>query len=360
MNDVYFIAEAGVNHNGSISRAKQLIKSAKEAGADAIKFQTFITEELVTPFATQAKYQVENTKEQSQFDMLKSLELSFEDFYELKEFAMQIGIDFLSTPFDFKSASFLIDDLSLDTIKVSSGDLTNLPLLFHIAKKQVKMILSTGMSNEEEITQSLITLAYGLDGNSTFEWNEAICFFETEKAQQLLRKFVTLMHCTSEYPTPLVHVQLASIDYLKKRFQLTVGLSDHSQGILVPIIAASRGINLIEKHFTLNKKLPGPDHMASLDPQELTELIKALRQIPHIVGEEKKIPTEEEIKNKQSVQKSLVAKTAIREGELFTIENVTIKRPGEGMPPILFWQLLDSEATKNYAINELIQEETSL
>lgn len=357
MNNVYFIAEAGVNHNGSIKLAKELIQAAKDAGASAIKFQTFITEELVTPSAKQAKYQTENTKEQSQFDMLKSLELSFNDFYELQHYAKQVGIDFLSTPFDLKSASFLIDDLCLELIKISSGDLTNLPLLFHVAKSKVNMIVSTGMSTEDEIEKALITIAYGLDENPIFEWEKAVQFFETDKSQQLLKKFVTLLHCTSEYPTPYKNVQLASIDFLKRKTQLNIGLSDHSEDSLVSIVAVSRGVNVIEKHFTLDKALPGPDHIASLNPQELSNLIETIRQIPIIIGEDKKAPTEEELKTKQVVQKSLVASKVIRKGELFTIENTTIKRPGDGMSPHLLWTLLGREASKDYTTNDLIDEE---
>lgn len=357
MNNVYFIAEAGVNHNGSVELAKELIQAAKDAGASAIKFQTFVTEELVTPSAKQAKYQTENTKEQSQFEMLKSLELSFNDFYELQHYAKQVGIDFLSTPFDLKSASFLIDDLCLELIKISSGDLTNLPLLFHVAKSQVNMIVSTGMSTEDEIENALLTIAYGLGGNRIFEWEKAVQFFKTEKSQQLLKEFVTLLHCTSEYPTPYKNVQLASIDYLKRKTQLNVGLSDHSEDSLVSIVAVSRGVNVIEKHFTLDKSLPGPDHVASLNPRELSDLIQSIRQIPYIIGEDKKTPTEEEMKTKQVVQKSLVASKTISKGELFTMENVTIKRPGDGMSPHLLWSLLEFEATKDYAMNEFIDEE---
>lgn len=356
MNNVYFIAEAGVNHNGSVELAKELIEAAKNAGASAIKFQTFITEELVTPSAKQAKYQTENTKEQSQFEMLKSLELSFSDFYELQQYARQVGIDFLSTPFDLKSASFLVDDLNMELIKISSGDLTNLPLLFHVAKSKVKMIVSTGMSTEDEIEKALITIAYGLDENPIFEWEKAVQFFETDKSKQLLREFVTLLHCTSEYPTPYKNVQLASIDYLKKKTQLNIGLSDHSKDSLVSIVAVSRGVNVIEKHFTLDKTLPGPDHVASLNPEELSNLIEMIHQIPIIIGEDKKMPTEEELKTKQVVQKSLVANKVISQGELFTMENTTIKRPGNGMSPNLFWTLLGREASKDYVANDLIDE----
>lgn len=358
MNNVYFIAEAGVNHNGSLKLAKELIQAAKNAGASAIKFQTFITEELVTPSAKQAKYQAENTKEQSQFDMLKALELSFTDFHELQRYAKEVGIDFLSTPFDLKSASFLINDLSLDVIKISSGDLTNLPLLFYVAQNQVRMIVSTGMSTEDEIENALMTIAYALKGNVQFEWEKAIEFYKEDAAKQLLKEFVTLLHCTSEYPTPNENIQLASIDYLRRKTNLNVGLSDHSKGNLACIVAVSRGVSVIEKHFTLDKALPGPDHIASLNPKELTELIQLIQRIPVIIGQDKKAPTTEEMQTKQVVQKSLVANQTIRQGEMFTIDNVTSKRPGDGMSPKLIWSLLGQKATRQYAVNDLIQEET--
>jgi N-acetylneuraminate synthase len=322
----YIIAEAGVNHNGDIGLAKKLIDAAKEAGADAVKFQTFKAEEVVCQKARKAQYQIDNTGNlESQYDMIKSLELSYEDFTELKKYADNKGITFLSTPFDNGSADFL-DELDIPLFKI-----TNIPLLEHIGKKQKPVILSTGMSTLGEVEEAV----------------EALKHTGTES--------ITLLHCTTSYPAPLESINLSAMETLSCAFKLPVGYSDHTEGITIPIAAVSLGAVIIEKHFTIDKNLPGPDHKASLDPDELNSMIKAVRDVECAMGSGIKLPTEVEKENIKLARKSLVAKINIKSGSILKKEDISIKRPGGGIDPKHIDELMGKIAKKNIEKEQIIE-----
>jgi N-acetylneuraminate synthase len=350
----FVIAEAGVNHNGSIHLAKKLIDSASEAGADAVKFQTFKTELLVSINAPKADYQIQTTNsDESQYLMLKKLELSEEDHFILMDYCKNKNIQFLSTPFDYSSLRFLVDKLDLPIIKISSGELTNAPFLLQVARTKKKVILSTGMSSLEEITRALGVLTYGY----LYDYfpNHDEDFFEVFlKGKEVLKEKVTILHCTSEYPTPLEEVNLRAMDTLKETFDLKVGLSDHTPGIIVPLAAIGRDAHVIEKHFTLDKTLPGPDHKASLEPGELKNMIEGIRQIEKALGSAEKQPTTSEEKNKDVARKSLVAFRSIKKGETFTEDNISIKRPGTGLSPFRYWDMIGKIADRDYKEDELL------
>ena len=351
----YIIAEAGVNHNGSFEMAKQLVDVAKEAGADAVKFQTFKAENLVTKDAKQADYQVENLKEKtSQFDMLKKLELTFEEFTALKQYCEEKGIEFLSTPFDYESVDFLFDELHIKTAKIPSGELTNAPFIYAISKKKKPIILSTGMATLEDIHEALAYIAYGLAGK--VEMNCVEEFYSTSEAKQLLQEYVTILHCTTEYPAPFETINLKAITTIQKEFNVSVGLSDHSAGVAVSTAAVALGATVIEKHFTLDKTLEGPDHVASLEPHELKQMIKQIRQVEMSLGNGFKQPSEVELKNRIPARKSLIASKAIKQGEMFTTENLVVKRPGTGIAPSKFWTYIGKQAKKSYEQDDLIDE----
>ncbi|WP_046174419.1 N-acetylneuraminate synthase [Domibacillus indicus] len=354
----YIIAEAGVNHNGSFELARVLVDAAKAAGADAVKFQTFKAENLVTKQARQAEYQVANIGEEtSQFYMLKRLELSFNEFVQLKNYCDQREIEFLSTPFDKESVDFLLDELKIQTVKIPSGELTNVPFIHYIATKQKPMILSTGMADMEDIHSALAFIAYGLVfPEKEVNVTEVQTFYNEEEAKRILKKYVTVLHCTTEYPVPIEEVNLRAMDYLQHELQVDIGLSDHSEGIYVPISATARGAKVIEKHFTISRMLPGPDHQASLEPHELTEMVKAIRAAEQSLGQAEKKPTKSEQKNRVAARKSLTAACSIKKGEFFSKENLVIKRPGSGMAPAFYWSLLGTEASKDYEAEDLIDE----
>lgn len=358
MKKTYIIAEAGVNHNGSLEMAKQLVQIAKEAGVDAVKFQTFKAENLVTRSAQQANYQVENLGENtSQFEMLKKLELTFDEFSELKQYCDLLQIEFLSTPFDFESVDFLLDKLKIKQAKIPSGELTNSPFIHYIATKQTPIILSTGMATIEEIHRALSFIAFGLANPSEEVILEKVqSFYKTKEAKEVLQHFVTILHCTTEYPAPFDTINLNSMKELEREFNLTIGLSDHSQGISVPIAAVAMGAKVIEKHFTLDKTLEGPDHIASLNPSELIEMEKSIREIESALGSSFKQPTEIELKNRIPARKSLVAKKTVHIGDVFSHENLTIKRPGTGISPSEYWNYIGKVAEKTYQEDELIDE----
>lgn len=358
MNRTYIIAEAGVNHNGSFDLACVLVDAAKAAGADAVKFQTFKAENLVTKQAKQADYQVTNIGEEtSQFHMLKKLELSFDEFVRLKEYCDQKEIEFLSTPFDKESVDFLLDELNMQTVKIPSGELTNVPFIHYIATKQKPMILSTGMAEMEDIHSALAFMAYGLFfPEKEVDVSEVQSFYNKEEAKKVLKEYVTVLHCTTEYPTPVEEVNLRAMDYLQQELQVEIGLSDHSEGIYGPIAAAARGAKVIEKHFTVSRMLPGPDHRASLEPDELIEMVEAIRSVEQSLGQAEKKPTKSEQKNRIAARKSLTAACSIKKGEPFSAQNLVIKRPGSGMSPSHYWSLLGQKASKDYEAEELIDE----
>lgn len=352
------IAEAGVNHNGNDELAFDLVDAAHQAGADIVKFQTFKAKNLVNKDAQQAEYQITNSgKKESQYSMLKRLELSYETHHKLVKYCNDLGIEFLSTAFESESLSFLVDDLGLTRLKLPSGEITNAPLVLEHARTGCDLIVSTGMATLCEIEQALSVIAFGYvnpEGNPTDKALQAAYF--SEQGKQLLKDKVTLLHCTTEYPAPFNDINLNAMDTMRDAFKLKVGYSDHSAGIVVPIAAATKGAVLIEKHFTLDITLPGPDHKASLDPIELKEMIDAIRKVEKVLGDGIKGPQPSELKNKAIARKSLVAAQAIQQGEIFTEKHILVKRPGNGMLPINLWKLLDTPATKNYSAGQLLDE----
>jgi len=328
---VFIIAEAGVNHNGSIKLAKELIDVAVEAGVNAVKFQTWKTELLVTKKAKQAEYQFENTKiEESQFEMLKKLELSYSDFQKLKEYCDAKGIIFMSTPDEITSADFLFN--LQDIFKIGSGELTNKPFLKHIGAFRKKVILSTGMADIGEIEDALDILV------------EA----GTKKED------ITVLHANTMYPTPMEDVNLKAMVTIGKTFDVAYGYSDHTLGIEVDIAAVAMGASCIEKHFTLDKTMEGPDHKASLEPNELKAMVKAIRNIELALGSSIKKPSKSEKPNMQIVRKSIVASKSIKKGEILNESNLAIKRPGNGISPMRWDEIVGSIASSDYDVDELI------
>ncbi|MCM1291249.1 MAG: N-acetylneuraminate synthase [Prevotella sp.] len=328
------IAEAGVNHNGDLQMALQLVDAAAEAGADIVKFQTFKAKNIVTVNATRALYQIENMsgEEISQFKMLEKLELSDSDHIAIMNRCKERGIEFLSTPFDLESIDFLAH-LGLNTWKIPSGEITNYFMLKEIAKHNGNVILSTGMSTIDEISEALEVLK--INGQNP--------------------ERVTLLHCTTQYPTPMEDVNLRALITLRDIFHLSIGYSDHTQGIEIPIAAVAVGASVIEKHFTLSRELPGPDHKASLEPSELKQMINAIRNIEKGMGDGRKRVTESEKSNRGVARKSLVASKPIRRGEILTEENVTAKRPGNGISPMKWIELSGSVAKRDYNTDDQIE-----
>ncbi|GMM89507.1 N-acetylneuraminate synthase [Vibrio fortis] len=353
------IAEAGVNHNGDEKLAFELVDAAHQAGADIVKFQTFKAKNLVTEEAKQADYQVTNTqKQESQLAMLSRLELSYDAHHELVKHCEKLGIEFLSTAFDSESLDFLVNDLGLTRLKLPSGELTNAPLVLEHARTGCDLIVSTGMATLSEIETALGVIAFGYTSDdsatpSVQAFQEA---YASDEGQQALKSKVTILHCTTEYPAPMEEINLKAMDTLGRAFDLPAGYSDHSQGITIPIAAVARGAVLIEKHFTLDNNMEGPDHKASLEPQDLTAMVSAIRQVEKALGSRVKTPTVSEVKNKAVARKSLVAARDINEGEVFSPENMTIKRPGDGMSPYRYWDMLERTASKAYRAGELILE----
>jgi len=354
---VYVIAEAGVNHNGSLELAKRLIDEAANAGADAVKFQTFKAERLVSRYAEKADYQKKLTGEQeSQFDMIRKLELSKDDHGQLIRHCRERGIEFLSTPFDDVSLELLVRQYGLRKIKISSGDLTNLPLLLKAASMDCQVILSTGMATLGEIEAALGALAFGyLRPGERPSLQAFLRAYSLPEGQELLKQNVTLLHCTTEYPTPYQDVHLNKMVTLSRAFELPVGYSDHTLGTEVPVAAVALGACVIEKHFTLDKNMEGPDHQASLEPQELAAMIEQIRHLELALGSGRKCPAASELKNMTPVRKSIVAARDIWKGETFDETNLTIKRPGNGLPPSLYWDMLGRTARRAYQKDELIE-----
>ncbi|MEM5534769.1 N-acetylneuraminate synthase [Neptuniibacter pectenicola] len=352
------IAEAGVNHNGDKALAFALVDAAHEAGADIVKFQTFKAKNLVTSSAAQAEYQTRNTgKLESQFSMLSRLELSYETHRELIAYCRKLGIEFLSTAFDSESLHFLVDELGLSRLKIPSGELTNAPLVLEHAKTGCDLIVSTGMATLEEIEHALGVISFGYLGLES-EPCEGLFIeaFRSKEGQALLKERVTLLHCTTDYPASLSDINLNAMDAMSGHFKLPVGYSDHSAGIVVSIAAAAKGALLIEKHFTLDCGMEGPDHKASLEPHQLKALVRAVRDVELALGDGCKVPRPSEIKNRNVARKSLVAAKDIEVGELFTSNNLEVKRPGSGMEPSKYWYMLGRKATKAFSEGEEIIE----
>jgi len=328
------IAEAGVNHNGDLGQAKKLIEVAAKSGADFVKFQTFNADRLVTKKVRKAQYQIQNSQySESQFEMLKSLELSETMHSELIEESRVQGIGFISTAFDIESANMLLS-LGQNIFKIPSGEITNLPYLRHIGNFSKRVILSTGMSNLHEVKDAL----------------ELLEAAGTSKSQ------VTVLHCTSAYPAPVIDVNLLAMRTMKEALNVEVGYSDHTLGIEVSIAAVALGATVIEKHFTLDRNLPGPDHKASLEPDELNLLVTQIRNIEKVLGDGVKRPMPSELENIDLIRKSIVAKCSIRKGEIFSELNLAAKRPGTGISPMDWNRIIGSVARRDFHVDELIDE----
>jgi len=355
---VFIIAEAGVNHNGDLETARQLVDAAVAAGADAVKFQTFKAKNLVTQQAGKAAYQKITTgADENQLAMLKRLELKYELHFELLDYCRQQGIEFLSTAFDFESLDFLVRELDVKTLKIPSGEITNGPFLLAHAQTGKPVILSTGMATLGEVETALGVLAFGyLEQRQPPSVEAFRHVYGSEQGQAVLREKVTLLHCTSEYPTPVENINLRAMDVLQQAFGLDVGYSDHSVGLLVPVVAAARGATVIEKHFTLDRMQQGPDHQVSLEPNELKEMVRSIRDVEKTLGLRLKCPQSLELENRKVVRKSLVAKRTISAGECFTDENLTTKRPGTGKSPMDYWAVLGKTSRRDYDADELIDD----
>lgn len=325
----FVIAEAGVNHNGNLETAKKLIDAACNAKVDAIKFQSFKAENLVTKDAEKAEYQKKSTGNGSQYEMLKKLELSYQDHVILKKYCEEKGITFISTPFDFESVD-LLEELDIPLYKISSGDLTNIPLLKYVAKLNKPMIVSTGMANLGEVEKA------------------------AHEIKAVGNNDITLLHCTSNYPTEYRDVNLNAMVTLKNAFKLPVGYSDHTLGIEIPIAAVTLGAQVIEKHFTLNKNMEGPDHKASLEPKELRTMVNNIRNIEMAFGNGVKTCTINEEDTRNVVRKSIVASKKIKAGESISYENIDFRRPGIGISPLLVNEVIGKIAINDIDMNEFI------
>ncbi len=334
MSKVIVIAEAGVNHCGSLDRAIEMVRAAAESGADYVKFQTFKAEKLVSKSAPKAEYQTENdpSSGNTQLEMLKSLELRPEDFKRLAEECRKLRIGFLSTPFDSDSIRELAE-LAMDFWKIPSGEITNLPYLRAIAAYRRPVVMSTGMCTLDEVEQAIVALC---DAG-------------------LQREMITLLHCNTQYPTPPSDVNLRAMEVLASLGCHSVGYSDHTLGIAIPLAAVALGATVIEKHFTLDRTLPGPDHKASLTPSELTEMVNAIRTVELALGLPEKRRTDSESGNVSVARRSIVAAGRIRKGETLTAENLTVKRPGDGISPMEWDRVVGSKATRDYLPDEKIE-----
>jgi N,N'-diacetyllegionaminate synthase len=333
MNRVIVIAEAGLNHNGSLRTAYRLVEVAKRCGADFVKFQTTIPKLHISQFAKKANYQIKNQREkESQLQMIQKLSLTYDDFRKIRKYCNKKKIEFLSTPFDLQSIDFL-NTLKMKYFKVPSGEITNLLYLIKVAKLKKKIILSTGMTNLAEIKKAL----------------KILTFYGTKK------KHITVLQCNTEYPTPLKDANIKAMLTIKKKFKVKIGYSDHTEGIEAAMAATALGAGIIEKHFTLNKSLPGPDHKASITPQELKKMIDGIRKVTIALGTGIKKVSPSEKKNIKIARNSIVAAKEIRKGEKFTRKNLTVKRPGNGISPMKLFNIIGKIAKRNFLEDELIQ-----
>lgn len=354
---VEIIAEAGVNHNGKLDTALELVNVAVNAGADSIKFQTFSAKDLVSPVAPLADYQQRSGQQGNQLTMLQALELQPGDFVEIASYCRQQQIEFLSSPFDVTSLSFLVNDLGVKRIKIASGEITNGPLLLAAAQHRCPVIVSTGMATLQEIEQALAVLTFGYHfSNAPKNLQECMEAFADEKSRAVLQDKVTLLHCTSQYPAPYNQLNLRAMNAMAERWQLPVGYSDHSDGITVPVVATALGAWAIEKHLTTDKNLPGPDHRASLTGEEFAAMVAAVRAAQASLGTADKQPQACEQNTAQVARKSVVALTEIQCGEVFTDTNIICQRPAAGISPMHYWALLQQPARNHYKAGDLIRE----
>jgi len=328
---VLIIAEAGVNHNGNLDLALKMVDEAKRAGADIVKFQTAIPEKVISKYADKAEYQKKTTgNEESQLEMCKRIHLKLSDYDIIKKYCEEVGIEFLSTPFDLESIDYL-EKLGMRLWKIPSGEITNLPYLIKIAKTGKPVIMSTGMSDLNEVEEAVNVLKKGGAGE------------------------ITLLHCTTEYPAPFESVNLRAMNTLREKVGTEVGYSDHTVGFEVAVAAAVLGASVIEKHFTLNHNMEGPDHKASLEPEEFEVMVNNIRMIEKALGDGVKQPAEAEKKNIVIARKSIVAAKDIKKGEIFTEDNIIVKRPGSGISPMRWFEVLGTEAVRDFGEDELIE-----
>ena len=347
MTDVFVIAEVGVNHNGSISLAQELVEAAADVGADAVKFQTFTPEKLVHQKADKADYQVGHSKGATQFEMLKHLQLSQEDHHVLNRLAAELGLEFMSTPFDFESLALLANDVGVKRIKISSGDLTNLPLLHAASQTGLPLILSTGMANINEVLLGVGAVAHGrATRTGNVEDRPGPEAFEEVMSSQALPALldgITLLQCTSEYPAPDHETNLLAMQVLADTFSLPVGFSDHSQGTHLSIAAVALGARVIEKHLTLDTQADGPDHRASLDVEAFRELVSSIRSVERALGSGIKSPSQQELKTAQLVRRGLYAAQDLNAGDVVTESDIAILRPENGVAPSRYWEIVGSK-----------------
>jgi N-acetylneuraminate synthase len=351
------IAEAGVNHNGDRARALALVDAAARAGADVVKFQSFRAQQLATAGAAKANYQKVTTgAQQSQLDMLRELELSDDDEEQIAAACASANIAYMSTPFDADSGTRLVTRVGVSTLKVGSGDLTNAPLLLHLARFRLPIILSTGMATLAEVEQALGVIAFGYLREATVQPKSsdfADVLLDRDSWTELRGK-VTLLHCTTEYPADPQSINLRAMATLSNAFGLPVGFSDHSRGIHIAAAAVALGACVIEKHLTLDRNLPGPDHRASIEPGELEAMVASIRDVEVALGDGRKIPAPEEFANRTIARRSLVAAANIARGEAYTTANIAVKRPGGGIAPVRYWELLGRAADRDYARDDEI------
>lgn len=354
---VKIIAEAGVNHNGDFDLAARLVEAGAKAGADAIKFQTFQAHLVATANAEQAQYQKQNLKgDDTQLEMLRKLELKKDWHWELKAQCESLGVEFMSTPFDGESIRFLVDELGVTSLKIPSGELTNGPLLLAFARSGCDLILSTGMANSDEVERALALIGWGMVVDTRLpsgekEFQEAR---QDDLVKEQLRNKLTILHCTSQYPAPPETVNLRAMNTLSEQFGLPVGYSDHTAGICIPVAAAARGAVVIEKHFTLDRNMTGPDHNASLEPIELEQMVAGIRSVELALGDGVKAPHECEKNTADVARRSLVAAEKISVGEVFSHQKVVSRRPGTGVSPMRYWDLIGTVAKRDYIAGELL------
>jgi len=350
--NVYIIAEAGVNHNGSFRIAKKLVVSAKKAGANAIKFQIFDSNELASKNAKKAPYQIKNTKSNtSQLSMLKKLELNKKQFKELLLFSKKVKIDFMASVFDEKSLSFLTDKLNQKIIKIPSGEITNFLLLRKINLSKNQVILSTGMSNMKEIIDAINIIVK----KNVYKFINNRIKIINKPLHKKIKKKLFILHCTTDYPVKDKYVNLNCIEQLKKDLDLVVGYSDHTKDYITSVIAVAKNAEIIEKHFTLDKKLEGPDHIASLNPIEFKNMVDLIRRTKNILGSSKKIIQKCEFKNRKVVRKSLVAKNYIRKNQIINLKDISAIRPANGVSPIHLKKVIKRRARKNFKKGDLLE-----
>lgn len=354
-NKVFIIAEIGVNHNGSVQLACELIDAATKAGADAVKFQAFRAQELTVPSAPKAAYQKITTgNDESQMGMLQRLQLKESDFSLIARHCQEKHIEFLCSPFDLDSLTMLLK-LGIRRIKLGSGEITNAPLLLEIGRSKLPVLLSTGMSFMGEVEEALGVLAYGATYSNYPTRKKFLEAFLSDEGQKYIKAKVILLHCTTEYPAPFEEVNLSAMDTMQKAFLTEVGFSDHTTGIAASLAAAARGACCIEKHFTLDRDLPGPDHQASLMPMEFAKMVEGVRAIETALGTGIKVPSPAEQQNRLLARRCIVASRNIRKGESFSLENITCKRPGTGLSPMEYWSVLGRLAHRDYEIDEEIE-----